>query len=83
MIINSLNLVLALGSRDEIKDQIFMKRFGRRCGTSSVIYFRSIKNINLLYKKKYKKNVLGYLYINFILKLYGLISFFFFLYIYI
>ena len=55
IIICSLNLVLALGSRDEIKDQIFIKRFGRRCGPSSVIYFKSIKNINLLYKKKYNK----------------------------
>ena len=42
---NSVNLVLALGSRDEIKDQIFIERFGHRCGPSSVIYFRSIKNI--------------------------------------
>ena len=30
IIIYSLNLVLALGSRYEIKDQIFIKRFGRR-----------------------------------------------------
>ena len=50
-----LNLVLALGSRDEIKDQIFIKPFGRRCGPSSVIYFRSIKNINLLYKRSITK----------------------------
>ena len=54
-LINSLNLVLALGSRDEIKDQIFIKRFGRRCGPSSMIYLRSIKNINLLYKRSITK----------------------------
>ena len=42
---NSINLGLGLGCRDEMKDQIFNKRFGRRCPPSAVIYFKSIKDI--------------------------------------
>ena len=42
---NIINLVLALRFRDEIKDQIFIKRFDLRYESSSLIYFRSIKDI--------------------------------------
>ena len=42
---NSINFVLPLESRDKIEDQIFIKRFGHQYAPSSVIYFRSIKDI--------------------------------------